>query len=472
MQKKIFLLLTLFLFAVVISGASYANGVSDIYVSPDGNDVTGTGTDVNPYETVGKGIDAAAGASPTVHMAAGTYDQDNGGVSTDYGITITKDVTIQGAGKDQTFIDAGSNDRIFSIDNGYTVTLKDLTILNGLQGLGGAISNEGTLILINCNFKDNTAASGGAIYNTGTTSASNCLFENNEALPNLSGGAIYTSYGSSLTVTGSTFTKNKDTSNHGGAIYASYAAMLEIIGNNFLSNTGNAIYIEYYRSTNEAAGTPTWNINFNRIVGNTPYGLYIGSYNYVTEAFAAGSNIINTLIQIDATNNWWGSNNDPRTLSNAIYDPMNYADTSKWLVLKIGANPNSISFGSTSLVTASVIYNNLGEDTSSIGHIPDGAPITITTDIGNVGSKSVTLYTVNGIVTTIFKGNDGLGTAHIYAILDGFKTPLPALVEVTAAASSVSARTVEMQATGTPVLPLFLAVLLVVGGIVLPKREN
>jgi hypothetical protein len=135
------------------------------------------------------------------------------------------------------------------------------------------------------------------------------------------------------------------------------------------------------------------------------------------------------------------------------------------LVLGINSNPTSVTFGSTSLITASVIYNNLGEDTSSIGNIPDGTPITITTDIGNVGSKSVTLYTAGGIVSAILRANDGLGIAHLYAILDGFSTPLPAQVIVTAAASSVSVKTIGMQETGTPIIPIVLGILMVLGGI-------
>lgn len=466
-KKQTLLVLTAFLVAVAISGASYANGMTDVYVSPDGDDTTGTGDETDPFETVGKGIDTVT-AGGTVNLAAGTYDQDNGGVSTDYGINIAKDLTIQGAGKDQTFIDAMGLDRIFRIDNGYTVTLKDLTIMNGdTSGKGGAVKVRpgSTLNIINCNFIDNTADEGGAIYNFGTTTATNCLFQGNVAEGEDSGGAIYSDCGSTLTVTGSTFQDN--TAITGGAIYATGSVMLLLIGNNFLNNNGNAIYIDYFPFTSGAAGAPSYTININRIVGNVAYGLYLNTP-IIQNGAAAGDNGI---YPIDATNNWWGSNNDPRTMPGTIYDPMNFADTTKWLVLKIGANPNSVPFGSTSMVTASVIYNNLGEDTSSIGHIPDGTPITITTDIGNVGSKSVTLYTAGGIVTTILRANDGLGTANLFAILDGFRTPLPAQVVITAAASTVSAQTIGMQETGLPILPIVLALVMVLGGLYGGQRK-
>lgn len=160
-------------------------------------------------------------------------------------------------------------------------------------------------------------------------------------------------------------------------------------------------------------------------------------------------------------------------MPSAIYDPNNFADTSKWLVLKVSANPHNVAFGGTSLVTASVIYNNLGEDTSSIGHIPDGTPITLTTDIGNVGSKQVTRYTVGGIVTTILRANDGLGIAHVYAILDGFMTPVPAQVVIVEAASvKTLSKTIGMQKTGTPLVPIVLALLMVLGGIFSSSKRN
>lgn len=459
------LILTTFLFAVIIAGTTYANGLTDVYVSPEGDDDTGTGQASDPFRTVGKGIDSISSGG-TVNLAPGTYDRGGGGVTKDYGIEITKDVTIQGAGKDLTFIDARGLDGIFTIASGCSVILKDLTLMNGQpRGNGGAVNvaSGSTLNAINCKFIKNKATSGGAIYNLGSTTATNCLFENNEAGFTQSGGAIYTTCGSVLTVTGSTFTGNKDNAQHGGAIFASGSVTLKIIGNNFINNMGNAIYIIYLEYAH-------YNINVNRIVANTPYGLYISRENPNQVLGPAGGEI-----KIDASNNWWGSNNDPRTVDGTIYDPQKFADTTKWLVLGISAYPNSVPFGGTSTVTANVIYNNLGQDTSSIGHIPDGTPITITTDIGNVGSKSVVRYTVNGIVSTIFRANDGLGIANLNAILDNFMTPLPALVEVAAGSvgtkASVSAKTIGMQETGTALIPLLLGLLFVSMGAFTSKQR-
>ena len=470
MKKLTVMILTTFLFAVVIAGTGFAYPSSDeVYISPTGSDDTGTGTEGDPFQTIMYGISHVS-PNGTVYMDAGTYDKNINTASKDNNISIDRNVTIQGSGKDKTFIDGNSLYRIFYIAGNLQVTLKDLTIQNAgfnFNSESGAITlKTGTLNIINCNFINNKAEGvGGAIASSGTLTVNNCLFENNQATT--AGGVIfnYNDYGGTLTVTDSTFTGNS--APVGGGIFT-YPATVKLVGNNFVNNDGSGIYIGYLYRNSGTNGVSTFEINVNRIVGNTPYGLYVN----ITPvgALAAGSDEIT--YPIDATNNWWGSNNDPRTLSDAIYDPQNYADTSKWLVLKISATPASVAYGSTSLVTASVIYNNLGEDTSSIGHIPNGTPITITTDIGNVGSKSVTRYTASGIVTTIFRADDGLGTAHIYALLDGFKTPVPAEVVVTSAASSVSAGTVEMQATGAPLLPLLVAVLLMVSGTILPVKKK
>ncbi|BDZ71385.1 right-handed parallel beta-helix repeat-containing protein [Methanobacterium petrolearium] len=464
MGKHIILIFGVFLIAIILAGTGFAQPISDnVYVSPTGSDDTGTGTEENPFQTVMFGIIHVTDAG-TVHLDEGTYDKNIDENSKDNNITIEKNVTIQGAKKDTTIIDGKNLYSLFYIPGDYTVNIKDLTIQNCKPDneCGAIVVKHGTLNVINCNFVNNEADDvGGAIANSGTVTVTNSLFNNNKATNR--GGAIF-NYGGTLTVTGSTFTGNS--ANMGGAIFI-YPGMVKLSGNNFLNNDGNGIYIGYFLRNSGTNGISTIEINVNRIVGNTPYGLYV---NLVpVGALAAGSDMIG--FQVDATNNWWGSNNDPRTLSNAIYDPLNYADTSKWLVLKVSAVPVSVVYGSTSLVTASVVFNNLGEDTSLIGHIPDGTPITITTDIGNVGSKSVTRYTAAGIVSTIFRADDGLGTAHIYALLDGFMTPLPAEVVVTAA-SSVSAKTVPMQATGTPLLPLLVAAILMVGGVILPGRKK
>jgi autotransporter family porin len=189
------------------------------------------------------------------------------------------------------------------------------------------------------------------------------------------------------------------------------------------------------------------NIHLNRIVFNT----------------AHRANAIYSDNTMDATDNWWGSNNNPKNIINNFGGQVDLINADPWLILTIKASPTSIPFGGTSTVTASVTLNSDGVDTSSMGHIPDGTLITITTDLGNVGSKSVMGGTVAGIFTAILRANEGWGVAHLYAILDWFMTPKPATV-VIAAPAKTTGKTIAMKETGLPLTGIVLGILMVVGG--------
>ena len=98
--------------------------------------------------------------------------------------------------------------------------------------------------------------------------------------------------------------------------------------------------------------------------------------------------------------------------------------------------------------------------------------VTITTDIGNVGSKSVSVPTVAGIATATLRANEGWGIAHLFAILDGFMTPVPAQVTIAQPASTtVNAKTIGMQTTGLPLASIVLAILMVMGGLLTARRK-
>ncbi len=110
---------------------------------------------------------------------------------------------------------------IFTISKGVTVTLKSLTLENGVGNDGGAVNNSGNLNVVNSTFKKNTAVAhgatvvygkGGAINNYGNLTVIGSTFTGNIAG---SGGAIYNS--GNMNVKSSTFTGNK--ANIAGAIY-------------------------------------------------------------------------------------------------------------------------------------------------------------------------------------------------------------------------------------------------------------
>ena len=61
-------------------------------------------------------------------------------------------------------------------------------------------------------------------------------------------------------------------------------------------------------------------IQFNRITNNT-YGL------------------INEIGTVNATDNWWGSNNDPSTIQNDIDNINGTVNSNPWLILSVNASP-------------------------------------------------------------------------------------------------------------------------------------
>ena len=115
-------------------------------------------------------------------------------------------------------------------------------------------------------------------------------------------------------------------------------------------------------------------INFNRITGNSQYGLY-----------NRGNSTIN------ATNNWWGSNNPiisskiPSDIyvdgGNVTYDP--------WLVLNISSSCDRSKRDGTCynyIITADLTHNNQGNDTSKDSNIPDEIPVTFFTNLGTINT--------------------------------------------------------------------------------------
>lgn len=548
-----------------------ANGApADVYVATDGIDDPSRGTETEPFLTISYGV-ANVNDAGTVHLAPGTYDD-----SQDYDLTITKDVTIQGAGPDQTKIDAGLSNAGFSVSTGKTVTFQDLKIQDCLNSVGAGIynnpgatlniqncvflnnhatvngggiyNNGGTVNIANSQFNSNLAGSGdfgGAIYNSngvltitntifngnqaeidggaiyspsGTTTITGCTFTNNHAGDD--GGAIYNS--GTMTITGSTIEHNTagvnsgngggitnyghlditdssvsyntaqgdsgaienrgtltvtrsqfnyNTGDYGGAIY-NYLGALTVKDSTFNHNhardAGGAIYnqgtlevtgstIAYNIADYESGGIHNYNgyedvmVNFNRIVGNTP-------------------NAIRSRDPIDIQYNWWGSNlPDFNTLIDGV------ADYDPWLVMRYNANPLTILQGGTSTLTADLRYNSDGTfHLPSLGHLPDGTPVTFTTSLGNVGSKSITVGTLSGVATAILRGDEAAGEALISILLDSQSLTGTVIITPVAQAASTTntaGRTIGMQSTGIPLATLLVAGLMIFGGMIIPKRH-
>jgi len=157
----------------------------------------------------------------------GTVNDDTISVTdathTEAGITVDKNLTIQGQGASNTTVQANAargvaTDRVFFIAAGSTVTIKDMTIRHGnvTGSSGGGIYNDGTLTLENVTVKDNDASSaGGGIKNDDCElTLTNCTVSGNEA--GSSGGGICNDEDGDVTLVDSTVSDNKAGEDGGG----------------------------------------------------------------------------------------------------------------------------------------------------------------------------------------------------------------------------------------------------------------
>jgi len=120
--------------------------------------------------------------------------------------------------------------RLFDVAKGASLTLENLTLQNGVASTyGGAIYNQGTLVLSQVTVQSNTAegvlAAGGGIWSNASLTLENSTIRGNVAnfgswSEPAFGGGIYIA-GGTANITGSTFASNEaiGSSAYGGAVY-------------------------------------------------------------------------------------------------------------------------------------------------------------------------------------------------------------------------------------------------------------
>lgn len=214
----------------------------------DANPGDGLAADVDGNATLRAAVidaNALAGAD-TITLGTGVFALSIGGRNENAAATgdldIVGDLTIEGAGADQTILDAAQLDRFFHVAAGSSLTLRNLTIQNGSESNGGAIANLGTLLLENVNLTSNaTTLRGGAISNdSGDVTLQSVNFSDNQTRDvtagggNSIGGAL-SSFGGTVTVTSSQFVNNSAAA-EGGAIDAR-GTILQVTDSSFSDNT-------------------------------------------------------------------------------------------------------------------------------------------------------------------------------------------------------------------------------------------
>jgi len=214
--------LSLIILALIIGLALSANLMADdYYVDPLGTDDVdhGGGAGTGAWKTIEYAVNTVADpttATIVIYVSGDTYTLGNDYIGINRGFTA---LTIDGAGAGSTIVQAQASAYgsgiVFYINTGETVTIRDMTIQNGSQGIYNFSS---TLTIINCAISYNgTPSYGGGVRNqsTGTLTATNCTINGNKAL---NGGGIYNDTGCSVTLTNCTIFDNQTTTQEGGGI--------------------------------------------------------------------------------------------------------------------------------------------------------------------------------------------------------------------------------------------------------------
>lgn len=299
--------------------------------------------------------------SNTICLAAGTYALAEAGTNPyEYDpLIISGDIAIIGAGPIGTLIqgvpfEVSETGRLhlqhLSLEGGFFDNTNYGTLLIDnvvLAGFLHALLNDGTAIIRDCVFSNNSGVIGAAISNGGTLIIENTQFIGNSGGWNIAGdyfgGSIHNS--GTLTIAHSTFTDNY--ANMGGAIAVTggQVSISQSVFSNNYADGGGAIWIsggsvdivdsrfQENRAVRRSAqgfelggyGGAIWNVGghvtvqgsrFENNSGDVSSGIHndSGTVQITASCILNNNNlsVFNSTLSItDARNNWWGASDGP-----------------------------------------------------------------------------------------------------------------------------------------------------------------
>ena len=263
-----------------------------IYVSTTGSD-TGTGTNVDPYQTLSKALKMVGTGTTVVYLTAGTYME----TVTDTLNSVSSIVTIRGENAKTTIIEQTTAGKRILVNgtahrgSNNSLTIQDLTFKGGsFTGGGGAAINyqetagfKNDLTLNRVIFEGNTVTTSGALTQNGgaltfagnNLNVNNCYFKNNTVVSGAAatgngltsaGGAIYitnsaavgTVYhdGVFVSINNTTFDGNSAVSK-GGAILASNSSNRNVTAPNSYVKCTNCTFVNNKATKNPITSTET-----------------------------------------------------------------------------------------------------------------------------------------------------------------------------------------------------------------------
>jgi len=206
---------------------------------------------ITPTHTFAATLTVCANGCNSTTIAGATTAASNGdtinvlyAVDNESGIIVSKSLTIQGQGANNTVVDGGGNATVFNVNPsahpqpGVSVIIQNITIRNGSGTYGGGIYNNGALTISNSTISGNSATYSGGIFNdsVGTLTIVSSTISGNAAT--VGGGGIYNNAGI-LNIANSTISGNS-ASQKGGGVY-NYQGTETISNSTIVNNSSPSI---------------------------------------------------------------------------------------------------------------------------------------------------------------------------------------------------------------------------------------
>jgi predicted outer membrane repeat protein len=144
----------------------YAQSNSDLYVSPTGSNAASglsSGEAVKSLYVAAAKIVSGSATPRTIHLAEGTYSPTQSGEK--FPIFLPDFVSISGAGKENTVVDAGQQSPVLRLINNMNIRLDNISFQGGKEAVGSVIlASGGSLWLDNLIIQNNSTSSVGSLF--------------------------------------------------------------------------------------------------------------------------------------------------------------------------------------------------------------------------------------------------------------------------------------------------------------------
>jgi autotransporter family porin len=300
---------------------------------------------------------------------------------------------------------------------------------NNLYGSfsGVEIKNSSNVLVENNSAYNNIDDGISASNSTGLTITDNNLYQNSAGVSTykcnnsiIKGNYIHNIIDSGITDSGSfnlNITENTIKQSLSG-ISGYFSTAFTIMNNQITNNSGEGIYlndcykgglIESNNIYSNQCGVEIWedqpvssnnyNLKFNRIVNNNGIGIFYIAYG-----------------NVNATLNWWGSNNASYVASQIKYAQKTGVVTyNPWIILTITANPSSVGVSEKSNITSDLLHDSNGAyHNPTNGVVPYTGSANFTTTKGTINNTNYSNGTTNSILNNLTTP----GTAIVSSTVD------------------------------------------------------